>query len=81
VEIKCFADDDVAELYVAIGQYLVYRDLLKQSPTKPPLYLAVPTHAYYGIFRDAGMGVVNEAQIKLLVVDIEHEVIEQWIEH
>ena len=81
VEVKCFADDEVAELYSAIGQYLVYRDLLKQSPTTPILYLAVPTHAYYGIFKDAGMNIVNEAKIRLIVVDIENEVIERWIEH
>lgn len=81
VEIKCFVDEELEELYGAIGQYLVYRDLLRQAPTKPALYLAVPTHAYYGIFREAGLGVVNEARIKLIVVDIDNEVIEQWIEH
>jgi hypothetical protein len=67
-------------LYSAIGQYLVYRYLLSQSVADPRLYLAVPTHAYYGIFRDVGMGVVNETQIRLILVDMENEVVEQWIE-
>jgi hypothetical protein len=31
VEVKCFLDDPIAELYVAIGQYMIYRSLLRQS--------------------------------------------------
>jgi hypothetical protein len=80
VEVKCFLDDPIGELYTAIGQYMVYRNLLRQSPSKPPLYLAVPSYAYRGIFNEIGMAVVNEAQIKLLVVEMDQEVIEQWLE-
>jgi hypothetical protein len=80
VEIKCFVDEALEDLYSAIGQYLVYRYLLRQSVANPRLYLAVPTHAYYGIFRDIGVGIINEAQIRLIVVNMVDEVIEQWIE-
>ncbi len=80
VEVKCFVDDEVTELYTAIGQYMIYRNLLRQSPSNLPVYMAIPTDAYYGIFRDMAMGVINEAQIKLIVVDLDNEVIEQWLE-
>ena len=80
VEVKCFVDDEVTELYTAIGQYMIYRNLLKQSPSNLHVYLAIPSDAYYGIFRDIAMGVVSEAQIRLIVVDLENEVIERWLE-
>ncbi len=78
-EIKCFQIDPRGELYTAIGQYLVYRALLNQLGISHELYLAVPSSAYHGIFRDMGMVVINETKIKLIVVDIEQEVIEQWL--
>jgi len=79
-EVKCFQVDPRDELYTAIGQYLVYRALLSQLGINHDIYLAVPSPAYHDIFRDMGMAVINETKIKLIVVDIEHEVIEQWLE-
>ena len=79
VEVKCFLDDPIAELYTAIGQYMVYRSLLRQTPSNFPLYLAVPDYAYRGIFNEIGMAIVHEAQIKLIVVNMDNEVIEQWL--
>jgi len=54
--------------------------LLRQSSSQAPLYLAVPNVAYHGIFKDMGMAVVNEIAMKLIVVDMKREVIEQWLE-
>lgn len=79
VEVKCFADNELGELYVAIGQYMVYRSLLRQLQVNRTLYLAIPNNAYQGIFREIGMPLVAEAQIKLIVVDLENEVVEQWL--
>lgn len=79
VEIKCFMDDPLVELYGAIGQYLIYRNLLTQSSNPYPLYLAVPTYAYHGIVKEVGAGVIAETQMKVIVINIDNEVIEQWL--
>ena len=82
VEVKCFTDDDTTmhELYVSIGQYLIYRHVLQINGLTDPIYLAVPTKAFYGIVKEIASPVMVEYRIKLLVIDLEHEEIEQWIE-
>jgi hypothetical protein len=47
VEIKCFPDRDstTEELYVAVGQYIIYRALIVELGMNIPLYLAVPEEA------------------------------------
>lgn len=82
VEVKCFLDPkaDLNELYVAIGQYLIYRSLLRQKGILDRLYLAAPSHAYKNIIQQVAMPVIREAGIMIIVVDIDQEVIEQWLE-
>jgi hypothetical protein len=82
VEAKCFDDIriELNELYTAIGQYVVYRSLLKERQVTAPLYLAVPKHAYEGIFQQIARDVTHELGIKTIVVDIDNEVVEQWLE-
>lgn len=71
VEAKCFADSrsELNELYTAIGQYIVYRNLLAQRGAVEPIYLAVPVHAFEGIFHQLAMEVIKEIGIKMIVVD------------
>ena len=82
VEAKCFSDSrtELNDLYTAIGQYIVYRSLLIKRKAGMPIYLAVPVHAYEGIFQQLAMQVVQEIGIKMIVVDLEREVIKQWLE-
>lgn len=82
VEAKCFADEgaELNELYTAIGQYLVYRHLLRKMGRTENLYLAVPTHAFQNIIRPLAMPLSSEIQLKMMVVNIEQEVIEQWLD-
>jgi hypothetical protein len=81
VEVKCFPEGSAAtsELYAAIGQYLVYRDLLKQSQIDVDLYLAVPVEAYQDVFTRMALGTISENHIKMMIVDTEREVIIQWL--
>jgi hypothetical protein len=81
VEVKCFTDiqSETTELYTAIGQYLVYQDLLNQKSIEIPLYLAVPSFAYEGIFRRMAMGITARNNVKMIVVDITNEAILEWI--
>lgn len=80
VEVKCFADNQVNELYTGIGQYLIYRSLLERQGISRSLYLAIPSTAYIQIVQELAMDVITNAKIKLVVVDIDHEVVEQWLE-
>jgi hypothetical protein len=81
VEAKCFEGrSDVYDLYGAIGQYVIYRSLLRERELALPLYLAVPVTAYHRVFREFAMPVISELGLKLIVIDMVAEVIEQWIE-
>jgi hypothetical protein len=82
VEVKCFQDKEAqtTELYTAIGQYLIYQSLLDQRRIKTPLYLAVPALAYAGIFHRMALPVIRRNHVKMILVDMGREVIEQWIE-
>lgn len=70
-EVKCFTDKQLDELYTSIGQYLVYRSMLKRERSTTPLYLAIPQDVYETLFMSLAMDVVRETGIKLLVVNIE----------
>jgi hypothetical protein len=59
---------------------LIYRHVLQQSNISDPLYLAVPTTAFHGIFREIALPLLAAYQIRLIVIDLEQEEIEQWIE-
>ncbi len=82
VEVKCFSDQTAQtyELYVAIGQYLVYRELLIANHIDRPLYLAIPTRAFHGIFEAIGITVAIKTEMKLIVIDLDKEEVVQWIE-
>jgi hypothetical protein len=82
IEIKCFPDgnSDLNELYSALGQYLLYRNLLEQRKIDQPLYLAVPQKAYDGVIAETAIPLIQELRVKMIVIDLENEVIVQWIE-
>jgi hypothetical protein len=83
VEVKCFVDEnsDQDELYRAIGQYLIYRNVLQVKSISATLYLAIPNHVYLRLFLgEVVTATVDEAKIKLLVVDIDREEIVQWLD-
>lgn len=81
VEVKCFSDEATTqdELYRAIGQYMIYRNVLKVKQHLFKLYLAVPKPVFDNLFKgEVVSATVQEAQIRFLVVDIEREEIIEW---
>jgi hypothetical protein len=82
VEAKCFTDvkDEVNEFYTTVGQYLTYRGLLEQIGETIDLYLAIPLRAYEGVFQEFAMSVTSKIHIKMIVVDLDREVVERWLE-
>ena len=81
VEIKSFIrESSVTDLYVAIGQYAVYRRLLNQQEAERILYLAIPNDAFEEVFDPAHGRDIREAlDIRLIVYEAEEEVIVRWI--
>ena len=69
VEIKSFiSPSDVQDLEMAVGQYNVYRDILAGTGSQRALYLAVPKHAYQGIFADQlGQWVIKRQELRIIV--------------
>lgn len=82
IEIKCFIDRDstTRELYTAIGQYIIYRALLNERNLNIPLYLAIPDDVYHDIFDSTVQRAIKDSQIKLVIVNLESEVITLWRE-
>lgn len=81
-EVKCFPNRDstTVDLYIALGQYLVYRAMLDELNNKTPLYLAVPEEAYNQIFDAVALRAVHDNRVKMIIVDLETESILRWSE-
>ncbi len=72
VEVKSFLNvSQVVDLERAIGQYELYRHLLKRQETERKLYLAVPSYAFEGVFKTpVGQLAMEEFGLKIIVFDI-----------
>ena len=81
VEVKCFpaSSSDTTELYSAIGQYLVYRDLLQERDIGVPLYLALPAQKYRDVVTRLAGRLTQRLNIRMILIDIDREVVEQWL--
>ena len=81
VEIKTFLRPSfVRELENALGQYILYRNLLSVTDPERELYLAVSDRIYNNFFqKKASQFIVNQNQILIVVIEIQSEVISQWI--
>jgi hypothetical protein len=81
VEVKSFVGrSDVDDLEKALGQYILYHDLLAQREPDRVLYLAVHEEVFFSIFEEAiGRLLLENQRVKLLVFDRRAEVILQWI--
>ncbi len=80
VEVKCFSDpqNTSQEIYTAIGQYILYRAMLRELELDIPLYLSIPVTIFNAVFDAPVQRALNESQIKLIVVDLDEEQIVQW---
>ena len=82
VEVKSFLGESaITEMYAAIGQYAVYRPLVRRREADRTLYLAVPEDIYDQLFElSEGRDVREEVDVKLLVFSPTQEAIVRWIE-
>ena len=81
VEIKSFiGKSPIHELENALGQYILYRNILEEIETERSIYLAVRKSTYEEIFSEPiGVMIIKKNQLLLLVFDDDREEIIQWI--
>lgn len=80
VEIKSFTGPSpVDALEKALGQFTLYHDILARLDPDRVLYLAVSDITYGDVFEeDLGRLLLANGRLKLLVLNAEAEVIQQW---
>jgi XisH protein len=81
VEIKSFVGrSDIDDLEKALGQYILYHDILSEREPERVLYLAIRSAVYTDLFEEPiGKLLINNGRLKLIVFDPRMEVILKWI--
>ncbi|MGB3508967.1 MAG: element excision factor XisH family protein [Microcoleaceae cyanobacterium] len=81
IEIKSFVGKfSIDDLEKALGQYILYYDLLVKLQPERTLYLAIHQEAYVDVFEDPiGQVLLENKRLKLLIFDEYQEVILKWI--
>ncbi|MEG4938740.1 XisH family protein [Microcoleus sp. F4-D5] len=81
VEIKSFVGRSLMyDFHGALGQYMVYRNLIQLTEPEYKLYLAIDDLVYKNFFQRKSIQVItNENKLLLMVVEMEKEEIVQWI--
>jgi hypothetical protein len=81
VEVKSFAGpSDMDDLEKALGQYILYHDVLAEREPDRVLYLAVPQEILAELFEEPiGQLLLRNNRVRLIVFDPQQEVILQWI--
>ncbi|MFB2970777.1 XisH family protein [Aerosakkonema sp. BLCC-F183] len=80
VEVKSFLSPSfIYDLEQALGQYILYRNFLKRTAPDRQIYLAMSQRIYKVNFDETFQIVVEENQLKLIIVDTDKEVITKWI--
>jgi hypothetical protein len=81
VEVKSFVgQSDVKDLQQALGQYVLYRQILNEMKVERVLYLPISQPTFNSVFSiELGQVLLKNQIVKLIVFDDESEVIVQWI--
>jgi hypothetical protein len=80
VEVKSFISASEMEAFRdAIGQYAIYRAVMRRTYPDYTLYLAVNDFVFRSLFEEPiGQLMIQDEELKLLVFDADKEVILQW---
>ena len=81
VEIKSFrGPSDIKDLEKALGQYILYHDVLAEREPERVLYLAVSKEILREIFEEPiGQLLLKNKRLRLIIFEPFQEVILQWI--
>jgi len=82
VEVKSFVGhSEMSELEKAIGQYIVYHDILRETDPERKLYLAVPEEIFVDLFEEPiGKLLIGNKRFRLIVFNPFEEEIRKWID-
>ena len=82
VEIKSFINPSpIHDFSKAIGQYIVYLDVLEMVKSDRIMYLAMPYDVYNYLITKPYVGYVqNKHHIRFILFDPTEKIIEKWIE-
>jgi hypothetical protein len=80
VEVKSFVGpSEMDDLEKAVGQYVLYQEILAQTEPDRELYLAVNEETFVDLFEEPiGKLLLANRRLRLLVFDPQGEVIRQW---
>ncbi|GCE60924.1 element excision factor XisH family protein [Microcystis aeruginosa] len=80
VEVKSFlGESELQACRDAIGQFAIYRAVLRRSYPDYKLYLAIRDVIYNSFFEEPiGQILIEDKNLKFIVFDAEKEVISQW---
>lgn len=81
VEVKTFSGrSEMDDLEKALGQYVLYFDVLRELQPKCLLYLALPVWAYESLFEEPlGQLLLKNKRLRLIVFEPTRERIDRWI--
>lgn len=81
VEIKSFVgDSEMEDLKNAIGQFVIYRAVMRQTQPEYSLYLAVRDTTFNSLFEEPiGQLLIAEENLNLIIFEAQGEVIVRWI--
>jgi hypothetical protein len=80
VEVKCFiGESEMQACRDAVGQFAIYRAVLRRTYPEYILYLAIRDVVYTSFFEEPiGQILIEDEDLKLIVFDAEQRVITQW---
>jgi hypothetical protein len=81
VEIKSFiGKSEIEDIENALGQYVLYLNILPEIEPQRKLYLAVTHETFESIFREPfGELIMNKLNLNMIIFDEEKEAIVKWI--
>lgn len=82
VEVKSFVgSSEIEDLKLALGQYILYRNVLNATEPDRNLYLAIRKIVFKDLFEEPiGILLIKNERLKLIVFDPSKEEIVRWID-
>ncbi len=82
VEIKSFiGSSEIEDLKLALGQYVLYRNVLSRTEPNRNLYLAIRRTVFRELFEEPlGQLLIENERLKLIIFDPDTEAIVRWID-
>jgi hypothetical protein len=82
IEIKSFVSpSEIKDLEIALGQYVLYQNVLMRTEPERTLYLAIRESSFIKLFeQEIGQILLDNKVLKLLTFNPETEEITKWID-